>query len=140
MYEQPINFPAISNRESWVQTVQFCDDETGDLITLTDGGGNPLYSIYLEISSGYRGGRGGSPYGASYYDDCGGVIVQATLDNYISIIGIGTVQIQIPYTIMQGLNGNKTYSVFMRIEDAANQDARQVLIGSLPVAYGGRGQ
>ncbi len=35
MYENPVLFPQISNRESWNQIVQIADDDTGDLIALT---------------------------------------------------------------------------------------------------------
>ena len=64
----------------------------------------------------------------------------ASLADYISIPDTGTIQIQIPYTVVQKLNGGKTYDVFLRLEDAVNADARQLLIGKLPVYHGGRGQ
>lgn len=140
MYQFPVLFPPISNRESWVQTIQIADDQTGDLITLTDGSGNPLYQLYLEISpprgqGGYGGPYGGSPY---YYDNVsGGARILATLDNYLSIIDVGTIQVQIPYTIIQTLRRSETYDVFMSIVDVAGVDARQLFIGKLPVHYGG---
>lgn len=141
MYEYPVLFPAISNRESWVLTVQIADDQTGDLITLTDGSGNPLYAIYLEISPPRRmhghAGNYSSPY---YYDNwTGEPRIFATLSNYLTIIDVGTIQVQIPYTVMQTLRRSETYDVFMRLEDVAGQDARQILNGKLPVHFGGHG-
>lgn len=139
MYEHVL-FPAISNRESWVLTIQIADDQTGDLITLTDGAGNPLYAIYLEISPprhhhGYSG-----QYSSPYYDNGGDEPrIFATLSDYLSIIDVGTIQVQIPYTVMQTLRRAETYDVYMRLEDVAGQDARQILIGKLPVNFGGHG-
>jgi hypothetical protein len=141
MYEQPVLFPTISNRETWLQIIQICDDQTGDPITLTDGSGNPLYAIYCEISPP-RGGWGGygAPYSNAWYDDCGEPLILASLSNYITIPDVGIIQVQIPYTVMQTLRSAKTYNVYIRLEDVANADARQILIGKLPVAFGGHGQ
>lgn len=153
MFEQPVLFPAISNRETWLQTIQIADDETGDLILLTDGSGNPLYSIFLEISlsrnNDYSGGYSQSGYG----DYCENSLM-ASLADYLSIPDTGTIQINIPYTVIQKLMGNKTYDVYLRLIDdgggfssgfssgfdIGNFDARQLLIGRLPVYYGGRSQ
>ncbi len=126
-----------------MQFVQICDDDTGDLISLIDGSGNPLYAVYLEISpprhngSGYGSGGYGSQ--SSYYTDYGEPIIFASLADYITIPDVGTIQIQIPYTVMQTLRGGRTYNVYLRVEDTVNADARQILIGKLPVAHGGRG-
>jgi hypothetical protein len=143
MYEYPIYFPAISNRETWLQIVQINDDQTGDLISLTDSNNNPLYQLYLEISPPRHHGGGGNsygqPYSSSYYGCEGEPIIFASLADYISIIDVGTIQIQIPYTVMQKMHGGRTYNVYLRLEDAANDDARQLLIGKLPIAFGGRG-
>jgi hypothetical protein len=141
MYEMPVLFPPISNRETWLQTVQIVDDETGDLILLTDGSGNPLYAVYCEISRPKHGDSYGYPYGysASWYDECGEPIIYASLADYITLPDIGTIQIQIPYTVMQTLRGRRTYNVYLRLEDVANADARQILIGKLPISYGGLG-
>jgi hypothetical protein len=141
MYEQPVLFPAISNRETWLQIVQICDDQTGDPIALTDSSGNPLYEIFCEISPPREGGHGGGvPYGGFgwYGAGCEGII-HASLANYITIPDIGTIQIQIPYKIMETLRGTRTYNVYLRLVDEAAGDARQLLIGKLPVAYAGHG-
>lgn len=141
MYDNPVLFPAISNRETWLQIVQINDDQTGDLISLTDTLGNPLYQIYLEISPPRHGAAWVGPSPSSpYYDEYGDPIIQASLADYISIPGAGTIQIQVPYTVMQKLCGGRTYNVYLRLEDVANNDARQILIGKLPLAFGGRGQ
>ena len=140
MYENPVLFPPISNRETWLQTVQIFDDETGDLISLTDTQGNPLYSVSLEIApSRHSSAWNNGGYSQSTYDAYCEPEIMASLADYISIVGTGTIQVQIPYTVMQTLCGGKTYAVYMRLEDAANADARQLLIGKLPIAYGGRG-
>ncbi len=141
MYQYPALFPTSSNRETWLQIVQIADDETGDLFTLTDSNGNPLYQVYLEISPprDHAGGHGYGPYSSPYYGDEGEPLIFASLADYISIIDTGTIQIQIPYTIMQKMRGGRTYNVYLRLEDAANDDARQLLIGKLPIAFGGRG-
>lgn len=206
MYEFPVLFPAISNRESFVQTIQIADDETGDLITLTNSSGNLvstgisgnvvtfasvppsiqpgwsasdasnptgipantlvtavsqttitlsspvsspgvvgdtfqfvsfLYQIYLEIAPTRRGGYSGN-YASPYYYDCAGEpLIFATLSNYLSIPDTGTIQVQIPYTVMQTLRRSETYDVYLRIVDVANVDARQLLIGKLPVHCAG---
>jgi hypothetical protein len=92
----------------------------------------------LEISPPrHRGGYNG-PFPSPYYDNHGDhVSIFASLSNYLSIIDTGTVQVQIPYKVIERLRGGETYDVFMRIVDVANVDARQLLIGRLPVAYAG---
>jgi len=140
MYENPVLFPQITNRESWLQIVQIADDDTGDLIALTDINNNALYAITLEIQAarlhGDSGGFGG--YGINpYYDTSGGPIISATLADYIAIVDTGTIQIMIPKSIMQKLRG-RTYDVFLTIDPINEDDGRQLLIGRLPVFYGGR--
>lgn len=120
-------------------TIQIADDQTGDLISLTDGGGNPIYAIYLEISPPRRGGGYSGPYASPYYDWALEPLIFASLSDYLAIPDVGTIQVQIPYTIIQKLCGGETYDVFLRLEDVANVDARQLLIGKLPVHFGGRG-
>lgn len=134
-------FPTTSNRETWLQTIQIYDDQTGDLISLTDGSGNPLFAIYLEISAPRHNHMYGSPNGtpSAWYDECGEPIIFASLANYITLPDNGTINVQIPYTVMQTLRGSRTYDVYLRIEDVANADARQILIGKLPITFGGHG-
>lgn len=150
MYQNPTLFPQISNRESWVQTVVICDDETGDTITLIDGNGNALYAINLEIRwSGHGGGNGGNyPAGSPWYDECGEPVIFSTLaqgsaavhaGNYLSIVDQGTINVQIPRSVMLTLRRTGTYDVFLTLEDTAGDDSRQLLIGRLPVFGGGRG-
>lgn len=149
MYQNPNLFPPISNRESWIQTIQVFDDDTGDLITLIDGSGNAAFAVSLSIEASHRGGY----YGISndpYYDDCTGEpVIFATLaqglpannpGGYIAIVDTGTIAVQIPKSVMQTLYGRaRTFDVFLTLDDTAADDGRQLLIGRLPVFYGGQG-
>ena len=138
MYENPVLFPAISNRESWIQIVQIADDDTGDLIDLTDSNNNPLYSLTLEITPARAQGDFGGYGPAPYYDDFGSQpLISATLANYISIVDTGTVQIMIPKSMITMLRA-QTYDVFFTLDPNGDDDGRQLLIGRLPVLYGGR--
>lgn len=94
----------------------------------------------MEISPPrHRAGYNGQ-YSSNYYGNGSGEPrILATLSNYLSIPDVGTIQVQIPYTVMQTLRRSETYEVYMRLEDVANQDARQILIGKLPVHFGGHG-
>lgn len=138
MDQNPTLFPQISNRETWLQIVEIADDDTGDKITLTDVNNNPLYNITCEITparprGGDCGGYGQSPW----YDDWGGQpSISATLANYISIVDVGTFQIMIPKSVMQTLRA-RTYDVFLTLDSVNSDDGRQILIGRLPVLYGG---
>jgi len=149
MWTNPVLFPSITNQESWVQTVQICDDATGDLITLVDPNGNTLYSVDLEICRP----RPGQVYGyagyAPYYDNesSQAPLIFQTLaqgapalggNQYITITDIGTISIQLPRSMMQSLSGDLTYDVFLNIGDPAHDDGRQVLIGRLPILWGGK--
>ena len=146
MYENPVIFPQITNRESWLQSVQVSDDDTGDLISLLDDNGNALYAIALEIRRSHHGDSGYS--GPSpYYDDAGcDAVIYANLaqgaapitaGSYIAIVDTGVIDIQIPKSIMKTLHGRSTYDVYLTIEDTAGDDGRQLLIGRLPVFQGG---
>ena len=142
MYEYPIQFPAISNRESWIQVIQIADDQTGDLIALTDSNNNPLYGIFLEISppeDGHFGFGGGYTSNGGFVGVEGDAVILASLGNFITIPDVGTIQVQIPFSVMHKLRGMKTYNVYLRLVDFTNDDARQLFIGKLPVAHGGRG-
>lgn len=137
MYQNPTLFPAISNRESWLQTVVIADDDTGDLITLTDTNNNPLYGVNLEIIAAeprqHFTGYGPTPY----YDDLCEPVITGSLANYLSITGLGTIQIMVPKSVMQTLRA-QTYDVYLTIVPNGEDDGRQLLIGRLPVLYGGR--
>lgn len=138
MYQNPTLFPAISNRESWLQTVQIVDDDTGDIISLLDGGGNPLYAIALEIiPAAPRGHVGYGNFPSPWYDNDCAPSVSASLADYITIVDVGTIQIQIPKSVIRSLSA-RTYDVFLTIDPNDADDGRQLLIGRLPIAYGGR--
>lgn len=151
MYQLPVLFDAISNRESWVQTVEVFDDETGDPIALQDASGNNYVQAYLEISPERHHGCWGNQINQPvYYDFDGEPIITADLTNYLFIVEASILQIQIPYTVIESLHGGHTYNVYLRFvflpdfsSDFSTQfnvsnDARQILIGKLPVYYGGR--
>jgi hypothetical protein len=146
MYNYPVLFPVISNRETWFQIIQIVDDQTGDSIALTDSNNNPLYGIFLEISppEDGHGGFGNFPvgyHGSNAFSTGFGSdpVIFASLENFITIPDVGTIQVQIPFSVMHKLRGTRTYNVYLRIVDFTNDDARQILIGKLPVAFGGRG-
>lgn len=139
MYENPVLFPQTTNRESWRETVEIVDDDTDELIALTDGNGNPLYAITLEISAvepeGNCGGYGLPP--GPFYDFAGTPVISASLADFIAIVDTGTIQIAIPKSKMTALRP-RTYDVFLTIDPNGADDGRQLLIGRLPVLYGGR--
>lgn len=140
MYENPVLFPAVTNREGWLQFVTLNDDDTGDLIPLADSNNNALYTITLEISAASPKGDWCGGYGqiASPYYDCDGApIIEATLSNYLSIVDVGTIQIQIPKSVMTTLPP-RTYDVFMTIDPNGQDDGRQLFVGRIPVLFGGR--
>jgi hypothetical protein len=120
--------------------VQIADGDTGDLISLTDINNNALYAVALEISPARPRGHTGVNIGGTspYYDDddCSPTI-SASLADYISIVDVGTIQIMIPKSVMQTLRA-RTYDVFLTIDPNGVDDGRQLLIGRLPVLYGGR--
>lgn len=138
MYQNPVLFPEISNRESWLQIIQISDDDTGDLIALTDQNNNPLYALTLEISAAGRHHGGGYGTGPTpYYDFDGEPVITGTLANYITIVATGTIQIFIPKSVMTSLRRTRTYDVFLTIDPNNADDGRQLLIGKLPVMFGG---
>lgn len=119
------------------------DDDTGDAISLVDDNDVPLYALTLEIMPATPANHGnvsvgyGSPFPYPYYDYADVPVISATLADYIAIVGMGALLINIPKSVMTKLCGN-TYDVFLTIEDVAEDDARQLLIGRLPVLFGGR--
>lgn len=140
MYQTPTYFPAVSTRETWTQVIQLADGDTGDLIELKDDSGHPAYSFALEIIEAApvanRTGYGSFPWGL---DDCTTPIITASLDDgRIMIVDTGTISIVIPKTAMQSLLP-RTYDVYLTITSVDDtKDGRQLLIGKLPVLYGGR--
>ena len=133
-----------------MQTVQVFDDDTGDLITLVDGSGNAAYSVTLEIRPEKEYSHGYSGVAPTpYYDSCDGEPViysqltqgmpAANPGGYISIVDTGTINIQIPKSIMQTLRHTaRMFDVFLTLDDPINDDGRQILIGKLPVLFGGK--
>jgi hypothetical protein len=138
MYQNPTLLPAISNRETLLQVIQIADGDTGDLISLTDTNNVPVYDLELEITE--AGPNWMTPdYGISpvYFPTGRSPSITASLANYISIIDVGTFQVQIPKSIIRTLRP-LTYDVFLTISPLGVDDSRQIMIGRLPVLYGGR--
>jgi hypothetical protein len=139
----------------------------GDPVTLTDSTGK--YTLTGYVTSYTKGSgaivcqfgltyqfeiRGETPNntGAGYiawYDfgtpDDQGPILQATLANYISVIDIGTVQINIPESVFktildvpynsQSNTYARTFLACMTMTDSIS--TRQLFVGRLPCLYGG---
>lgn len=139
MYQNPTLFPAISNREAWQQIVKIADGDTGDLILLTDGLGAAAYAFALEIMEAEPRGGNLSGYGSSPWlsDVSSPPEISASLADYIAIVDTGTIHIQIPKSVINSLRPT-TYDVFLTISPVGEDDGRQLLIGRLPVLYGGR--
>jgi len=81
---------------------------------------------------GYCDGYGSSSFIGT--DDFSQPILAAQLGNGISVVDLGRVQVRIPVSSFATLR-HKTYRVGLTIFDGA--DTRQLLIGKLPVLYGG---
>lgn len=139
----------------------------GDAVTLKDSTGAYIISGYVTSYTKGSGSitcqfgltyqfeiRGETPNntGSGYiawYDfgtpDDQGPILQATLANYISIIDIGIVQINIPESVFktilnvpynsQSNTYARTFLASMTLTDSIN--TRQIFVGRLPVLYGG---
>lgn len=132
----PVLFPQITNREGWSPIMSIADDDTGDLIDLTN------YTFALEIrrlniNNGSAGSRG---YGDSW--DVGeyltdGPIITASLGNGITVIDIGVIQVFLTSAQMRSLPGPATYSVAMTATSSDDPtNTRQIFLGRLPVLDG----
>jgi hypothetical protein len=75
-----------------------------------------------------------------------GPLLSATLANYISVIDLGIIQVRIPESVFRTLGsapggpsqpsgGHGTFTLGMTMTDSV--DTRQVMLGNLPVLYGG---
>lgn len=138
----PVLFAQITNRETWTQIIGINDDDTGDLVSLTDINNFSLYDIAVEIARSTLRPGGGSPYSPyylpGYYDDAYQPVITAALGSGITIIDTGTIQVRLTKTQMKTL-GAGTYDVYCTITEKADPDeARQMFIGRLSVFYGGR--
>src|SRR6185312_4077125 len=56
MYMNPVQFPQITNRESWSQLIGIYDDDTGDAINLSNTGGSGSYALWVvQVSASLYG-------------------------------------------------------------------------------------
>lgn len=127
----PLLFPAITNRESWTQTMSINDADTGDPVDLS------AVTFQLEVRR-FRHGHGGGGYGTSYsavgeYDGGGGPVITASLGDGITVIDLGVFQVYLPESKIRSLPPD-TYSVACTISDG--DDTRQLFLGRLPVLAG----
>lgn len=142
MFQNPVIFPAVSTRQRWTQILGIYDDDTGDPLTLTDDDDEALYTFTLEIIEQQRVPYGndsgyGAPATLGQYAGPNPVITK-TLGDGIEITDTGTIEIVVDKPDLQTLIPG-TYDVFLTIADASDtDDCQQVLIGRLPVLYGGR--
>ena|ERR1017187_5874913 len=130
MYQNPSLFPAITNRESWSPQFTLYDDETGDLLDLTN------LTFQLEVRNLRRRDYDASGYGPSYgygTADYQTPILTASLGNGITVTGPGTFEVFFSETQMSTLSPD-TYSVACTVNDGTN--VRQLFLGRLPVLDG----
>jgi hypothetical protein len=133
MYANPILFPQVTNRESWVPVIELRDDDTGDPIDLSG-----LTSIQLEVRIiGRSVGHWSTPM-APWYDDPPEAypILTASLGNGIAILDVGYFQVVFPETKMRTLKAG-TYRVGCVASDGSDQGTRQLFVAQLPVIDGG---
>lgn len=151
MYQNPTLFPEVTNRESWRPPAFLVwDDDAAQPIELRDPTlANSLYTLTLEISPSNPRSSGFPAVGVTptpYYDDgCDPVITTslaagapALSNSQLSIIDVGAIQIFLPKKTFSTLRPNLTYDVYLTVYDPSFDDGRQMLIGRLPVLYGGR--
>lgn len=143
MYQNPTLFPQITTRETWLQVVKLTDEDTGEAIALTDGAagaGNPVVTIKVELQRAEPRPAALNFGSGVYYDGPYDAepILSASIGSGVTIIDTGVFQIRFTKTQMQTLTPG-TYDVFMTIADVTDaDDSRQIMLGRLPVLYGGR--
>jgi hypothetical protein len=89
------------------------------------------FGFHFAIWSRRHHGDGYSDYN-EYYDWDGGVDIGASLADYISIIGVGMLQILIPAHRLHRLR-RRTYSVGMTVFMEPEIASRQLILGELPI-------
>jgi hypothetical protein len=110
------------------------DDDTGDLIDLTD------CAIQIEIRRVRNaGGYGLDGYGPNYsvgsYDWCAPILT-ASIGNGVDIVGLGAFQIYFSETQFRSLAAGM-HSINATLASPDGVDVRQLFLGRLPILFGG---
>jgi hypothetical protein len=137
VYQNPVLFPQLTNRESWTLPVQINDEDTDDPIALADDEGNPLVSIQFEVRrTGHH--HVSSGYGSSFYDwgvGNEGPALKASIGNGITLLDTGVFQVYFSETQMRCLRRG-TYEVGCTLASLDGVDVRQLFRGRLPILDG----
>ena len=110
-------FKPVSNQADWQSLIQITDKATGALLDLT-GGTTPLT---WTIEARLQGERWLRPWLKAATGDGSG---------YLSVAGLGLLQILFPVTVMQGLEIG-SYEMFLGVTNGTL--TRQIYLGLLPV-------
>lgn len=132
-----IEFPQVTNRESFSQRLTLNDDETGDPIDLT-----PYTNMACEIRRSRQARLGDCGYSENYdYGSYGqSPLITLSLGSGITIVDVGVLQIDVAVSQMRSLEPGY-YAIALVIADGqttdANTHAAQIFVGGLPVVWGG---
>lgn len=132
-----IEFPQVTNRESFSQRLTLNDDETGDPIDLT-----PYTNMACEVRRMSQSRIGDLGYSSTYdYGSYGqSPLITLGLGSGITIVDVGVLQLDIAASQMRSLEPGY-YSIALVIADGATTDpnthAAQIFVGGLPVLWGG---
>lgn len=129
MYQNPVLFPQVTNRESFAPFIGIYDDADGSPVNLSG------LTFQLEIRNSGLGS--GQFSGAPYFSDVPGApLLTASLGNGITVVDIGVFQVVFSEIQMRGLRPG-TYSIACTVADGSAAGTRQLFIGRLPVLDGG---
>jgi hypothetical protein len=107
------NFPRVSNRADWIETIELIDDDTGEVITDLTG-----VTVAIEVRQ---------------LPSCCRVLSGTTEDGTIAIQGNGIIQWHFTKSQMSNLCA-ATYQIGITVE--RDDITEQELIGSLPIVDG----
>ena len=135
MWQNPALFPAVTNRESVALSFSLYDDDTGELLDLTG------MTFAFEVRRPIPGMGGVIGGGYSPYHDIGnydnqGPVLSLSLGSGITVPSTGVVQVDITAAQMRVLVPS-VYEVGFTVTSEDGLDTRQILLGKLPVLFGG---